>query len=160
MVRKLRTSDMSHKKRWIFNKFNKMDFLIGVIMLFLVGFMVFFTRFNSPPNLVKSALQNRYHTNVTDVHLERTGNNTYRLADAPIDPLSGIRLENWRVEYFGIGFMVLVQSLDAPADDGIGRIVSICVTDEQYDQLQLLADEQGISLDQTARKMLLQELNR
>lgn len=161
MVRKLRISVMNHESMRKFKKkFNKGNFGKLVISLFVLGVMVFFAQSNSPSNLVKRTLQDRYYAKVTDIHLERTGNNTYRLINAPTDPLSSVQLEHWRVEYFGMGFTAFVAPLDISADDEINRNVNIHLTSRHYLQLQALADEQGISLEQATRDMLLQELNR
>lgn len=141
-------------------KLNKDNFMKAVILFSLFGFMLLFSQCNSPSNLVKRTLQNDYSIMITDVHLERTGNNTYRLINAPVDSLSGIQLENWSVEYPGIGFSSLVKSLDIPPDYKKNRSIKFHITDEHYGQLQELADKQGISLEQAARDMLLHELNR
>ena len=160
MVRKLRTSAMSHKGGcMVKEKFSKNNFLVVGVLLFFVSFMVIFTQDNSPTNLVKITLQNRYHVDVSEIYLERVGLHTYRMTNAPTDPITNVRLENWKVVCFGTtGVMSYVESLDVPIDDEIKQSVNIRLTDEQYHQLQSLADEQGISLEQALKNMLLQEL--
>ncbi len=140
-------------------KFEKSNFPAVAVLLFLVGIMVFRAQCNSPSNLVKRTLQNSYYAKVTDIYLEKTGNNTYRLINAPIDSVSGVQLENWRVEYFGTGFLAFAEPLDVPTYDEIKLNVNIRLTNEQYQQLQLLADEQKISPEQVARDILWQKLN-
>jgi len=140
-------------------KFSKEKILVVIALLLLVGFMVLITQYNSPTNLVKRTLQNHYHVNVSEIYLKKTGWNTYRLANAPADPLSSVRLENWKIVYFGTtGVMSYVESLDVPTD-GMKQDINIQLTDEQYQQLQSLAEEQGTSLEQAVKNMLLQALN-
>ena len=50
-------------------------------------------------------------------------------------------------------------SLDVPLDNAEKLNISIRLTDEQRERLNLLAEIEGISLEEAAKSVLLEELN-
>lgn len=142
-------------------KLNKENILIAGILLILICLIVVIQQFNSPKNIVKRTLQERYDiVNVPEIQLEHIKMDTYRLINAPVDPVSGIPLENWRVFSLGIsGAVYGAVSLDVPLDDAEELSLHIRLTDEQMERLDLLAETQGVSIEEAAKGLLLQELD-
>ncbi len=142
-------------------KLNKKDLLLAGVSLILICFIVVSQQYNSPQNVIKRALQERYNiSNVSEIQLEHVEWNTYRLINAPTDPVSDIPLENWRIFSFGVSGMVYsAVSLDVPLDNAEKLNINIRLTDEQRERLNLLAEIEGISLEEAAKNILLEELN-
>ena len=142
-------------------KLNKENLLLAGISLLLLFFIVVSQQYNSPQNVIRRALQERYNiSNVSEIQLEHVEWNTYSLINAPTDPVSGIPLENWRILSFGVSGMVYsAVSLDVPLDNAEKLNISIRLTDEQRERLNLLAESQGISLEEAAKSVLLEELD-
>ena len=142
-------------------KLNKEDLLLVGISLLLVCFIVVSQQYNSPKNVIKRVLQERYNiSNLHEIQLEHVKKDTYHLNNAPTDPVSGISLENWRVLSFGMSGMVYsAVSLDVPLDNAEKININILLTDEQMKRLNLLAETQGISLEEAAKSILLEELD-
>ena len=142
-------------------KLNKENLLLAGISLLLLFFIVVSQQYNSPQNVIRRALQERYNiSNVSEIQLEHVEWNTYSLINAPTDPVSGIPLENWRILSFGVSGMVYsAVSLDVPLDNAEKLNISIRLTDEQRERLNLLAEIEGISLEEAAKNILLEELN-
>lgn len=142
-------------------KLNKKDLLLAGVSLILICFIVVSQQYNSPQNVIKRTLLERYDiVNVPEIQLEHMKRDTYRLIDAPADPVSGIPLENWRVLSFGVSGMVYsAVSLDVPLDNAEKLNISIRLTDEQMERLNLLAESQGISPEEAAKSVLLEELD-
>lgn len=142
-------------------KLNKEDILLAGISLILICIIVIGQQYNSPKNIIRRTLQEGYDiVNVPEIQLEHVERDTYRLLNAPVDPVSGIPLENWRVLSFGMSGMVYsAVSVDVPLNDAEKLNISIRLTDEQMERLNLLAETQGISVEEAAKSILLQELN-
>lgn len=142
-------------------KLNKEDILLAGISLILICFIVIGQQYNSPKNIIKRTLQERYDiVNMPEIQLEYVRRNTYRLVNAPADPVTGIILENWEVFSFGVSGMVYsAESLDVAPDYSKKLDLSIRFTDEQWKQLNLLAKTQGVSIEEAAKSMLLHELD-
>ena len=142
-------------------KLNKKDLLLAGVSLILICFIVVSQQYNSPQNVIKRALQERYNiSNVSEIQLEHVEWNTYRLINAPTDPVSDIPLENWRIFSFGVSGMVYsAVSLDVPLDNAEKLNINIRLTDEQRERLNLLAETQGISPEEAAKSVLLEELD-
>lgn len=141
-------------------KLNKKNLLLASLSLVLICFIVAAQQYNSPKNIIRRTLQERYDiVNVPEIQLEHVSRDTYRLTNAPADPVSGIPLENWRVLSFGMsGSVYSAVSLDVPLDDAKELDIRIRLTDEQIEQLDLLAETQGVSIEEAAKGLLLQEL--
>ncbi|WFR59157.1 hypothetical protein QA584_08735 [Anaerocolumna sp. AGMB13025] len=143
-------------------KLNKKDLLLAAgVSLILICFIVVSQQYNSPQNVIKRTLLERYDiVNVPEIQLQHMKRDTYRLINAPADPVSGIPLENWRILSFGVSGMVYsAVSLDVPLDNAEKLNISIRLTDEQRERLNLLAEIEGISLEEAAKNILLEELN-
>lgn len=142
-------------------KLNKEDLLLAGISLLLLFLIVVSQQYNSPKNVIRRTLLECYDiVNVPEIQLEHMKRDTYRLINAPVDPVSGIPLENWRVLSFGMSGMVYsAVSLDIPLDDAEKLNISIRLTDEQMERLNLLAENQGVSIEEAAKSILLQELD-
>lgn len=142
-------------------KLNKENLLIAGIALVLICFIVVSQQYHSPKNIIRRTLQERYDiVNMPEIQLEHVKRDTYRLINAPADPVSGISLENWRILSFGVSGMVYsAVSLDVPWDNAEKLNISIRLTDEQMERLNLLAETQGISLEEAAKSILLEELD-
>lgn len=142
-------------------KLNKENILIAGISLILICLIVVIQQFNSPKNIVKRTLQERYDiVNVPEIQLEHVKMDTYHLINAPVDPVSGIPLENWRVFSLGMsGAVYDAVSLDVPSDSAEKLNISIRLTNEQMERLNLLAENKGVSIEEAAKGLLLQELD-
>ncbi len=142
-------------------KLNKENLLLVGIALVLICFIVVSQQYHSPSNIIRRTLQERYDiVNVPEIQLEHVKRDTYRLINAPNDPVSGIPLENWRILSFGVSGMVYsAVSLDVPLDNAEKLNINIRLTDEQRERLNLLAEIEGISLEEAAKNILLEELN-
>ena len=142
-------------------KLNKENLLIAGISLILICFIVVSQQYNSPQNIIRRTLQERYDiVNMPEIQLEYVGRDTYHLINAPSDPVSGIPLENWRVFSFGMsGLVYSAVSLDIPPDYAKKLDISIRLTNEQMERLNLLAETQGVSVEEAAKNILLQELD-
>lgn len=142
-------------------KLNKKNLLLAGISLILICIIVVNQQYNSPKNIIRRTLQERYDiVNVPEIQLEHVGGDTYRLANAPADPVSGILLENWRVFSLGMsGAVYGAVSLDVPLDDTAELDLRIRLTVEQMERLNVLAETQGVSIEEAAKGLLLQELD-
>ncbi|MGC6175133.1 hypothetical protein [Lacrimispora sp. 38-1] len=142
-------------------KLNKENLQLAGILLILICFIVVSQQYNSPKNIIRRTLQERYDIiNMPEIQLEHVGRDTYRLINAPTDPVSGIPLENWRVYSFGMsGLIYNAASLDVPPDYAEELDISMRLTDEQWERLNLLAETQGTSIEEAAKNILLQELH-
>lgn len=142
-------------------KLNKKDLLLAGVSLILICVIVVSQQYNSPKNIIRRTLQERYDiVNVPEIQLEHVERDTYRLLNAPADPVSGIPLENWRILSFGMsGLVYSAVSLDVPLDNAEKLNINIRLTDEQRERLNLLAEIEGISLEEAAKNILLEELN-
>lgn len=142
-------------------KLNKEDLLLAGISLLLLFFIVVSQQYNSPKNVIKRTLLERYDiVNVPEIQLAHVKRDTYRLINAPADPVSGIPLEYWRVLVFGVSGMVYsAVSLDVPLDNEEKLNISIRLTDEQMERLNLLAETQGVSVEEATKSILLEELD-
>nr|WP_314464499.1 hypothetical protein [uncultured Clostridium sp.] len=142
-------------------KLNKKDLLLIGVSLILICIIAVSQQYNSPKNIIKRTLQERYDiVNVPEIQLEHVKMDTYRLINAPVDPVSGITLENWRVFSFGIsGAVYSAVSLDVPLDEAKELDIRVRLTDEQMGRLDLLAETQDISVEEAAKSILLQELD-
>lgn len=142
-------------------KLNKENLLIASISLLLICFIVVSQQYSSPKNAIRRELQEGYNiSNMPEIQLVHVEWNTYRLVNAPVDPVSGIPLENWRVLSFGMsGLVYSAVSLDVPLDYAKKINISLRLTDEQWKRLNLLAETQDISIEEAAKKILLQELD-
>lgn len=142
-------------------KLKKEDLLLVGTSLILICVIVISQQFNSPKNIIRRTLQERYDiVNMPEIQLEHVSRDTYRLLNAPADPVTGIPLENWRVFSSGMSGMVIsAVSLDVPLDDTKRLDLNIRFTDEQWEQLNLLAVTQDVSVDEAAKSILLQELD-
>ena len=142
-------------------KLNKEDLLLAGTSLILICIIVISQQFNSPKNIIRRTLQERYDiVNMPEIQLEHVSRDTYRLLNAPADPVTGIPLENWRVFSSGMSGMVIsAVSLDVPLDYTERLDLNIRFTDEQWEQLNLLAVTQDVSVEEAAKSILLQELD-
>lgn len=142
-------------------KLNKENLLIAGISLILICFIVVSQQYNSPQNIIRRTLQECYDiVNMPEMQLEYVGRDTYRLINAPSDPVSGIPLEDWRVFSFGMsGLVYSAVSLDVPPDNAKKLDISIRLTNEQMERLNSLAETQGVSVEEAAKSILLQELD-
>lgn len=142
-------------------KLNKEALLLAGISLILICITVISHQFNSPKNIIKRTLQERYDiVTMPEIQLEHVSRDTYRLVNAPADPVTGVPLENWRVFSTGMsGMLISAVSLDVPIDYSKRLDLSIRLTDEQREQLNLLAETQGVSVEEAAKSILLQELD-
>jgi len=142
-------------------KLNKEDLLLAGTSLILICIIVISQQFNSPKNIIRRTLQERYDiVNMPEIQLEHVSRDTYRLVNAPADPVTGIPLEDWRVFSSGMSGMVIsAVSLDVPLDDTKRLDLNIRFTDEQWEQLNLLAITQDVSVEEAAKSILLQELD-
>lgn len=142
-------------------KLNKENLLLVGVSLLLLFLIVVSQQYNSPKNVIRRTLLERYDiVNVPEIQLEHVKRDTYRLINAPADPVSGIPLENWRVFSFGVSGMVYSAiSLDVPPDEGEKINISIRLTDEQTERLNRLAETQGVSIEEAAKSILLEELD-
>jgi len=142
-------------------KLNKENLLLAGVSLLLICFIVVSQQYSSPKSVIRRALQESYNiSNVPEFQLEHVEWNTYRLINAPTDPVSGIPLENWRVISFGVsGLVYSAVSLDVPLDYTKKLDINMWLTDEQWKQINLLAETQGVSIEEAAKGLLLQELD-
>lgn len=100
-------------------KLNKERLLLTGLLLICICVIVVGQQYNSPKNVIMRVLKERYDiVNVPEIQLKYVGRNTYRLINAPVDPVSGISLENWSINSFAMSGMVFnVESLDVPSND-------------------------------------------
>ncbi len=138
----------------------KKDYLLLPIALILLCFVIAVSLYNSPQNTIKRMLKENYQIDVKEVRLENTDRYTYKLLNAPVDPVSGVKLENWKIISYGMSGMIFyTECLDVSQDYEEELNVSIRLTNEQLQELNSYATEQEIDVNQAINNIILEKLN-
>lgn len=138
----------------------KRDYLALPIALILLCVVVAITLYNSPQRTIKRILKENYQIDVNEVQLEHIDSYTYKLINAPIDPVSGIKLENWKSMSYGMSGMISYTAcIDVPPNYAKELNLSIRLTNEQWQKLNTYSAEQKIDVNQAIRDIILKKLN-
>lgn len=136
---------------------NRKNMWMIVLFAIMAAFIVWVCFNSTPANAIKSCLQSEFHLTVQEVKLESTGKNIYKLLDAPTDPATGIKLENWQIVSFGTtGAVTFANPLDMPQITTVP--ITVRLSEDERNRLDKLASENGQSLEEMVQEVLMQKL--
>lgn len=139
-------------------KIKKEDMKLSVLLVIIVAYLLFLYIITSPENTIKNCLESQFNLTAQSIELESMGKGTYKLLNAPIDPVTGIKLEHWQIYTYGsTGVATFAYSLDLPQMTTLSITMKMSV--EEENRLEELAMENGLSIDELVKKMLLQKLS-
>lgn len=138
-------------------KIEKEDIGAFILLVIMVAFLLWIGLNATPKNVIKNCLQSEFNLTAQSVELESMGKSTYKLLNAPTDPATGIKLENWEIVSFGTtGAVTFANSLDLPKMATFS--IRVEMSEDEQNRLEELALKSGLSLDELVEQMLLQKL--
>lgn len=137
------------------------DFFLIILMLALFfGFLLVAAICSNPTRLITKYLHDNYQYNQEKIELVSLGHNTYKLINPPVDPVTNIVLENWKIDSWGGTYSAAFNSfaipLDLPKEEYQTVSWSMDFTDEEYQILSDKAEQEQLSVQEYITRKIME----